>query len=127
MFREIKNKPLRYIVIFIYFIIILFCAIEVNFLGLFGYSPTVKDIKFPTLRIASEVYTADGKLIGRYYKENRTPVEYNKISRSVIDALVATEDVRFFKHSGVDIRSLISSTISTAKGIGAAGVQSHNS
>ncbi len=68
------------------------------------------------MRIASELYTADGKLIGRYYKENRTPVEYEKISKSVIDALVATEDVRFFQHSGVDVRSLVSSTISTATG-----------
>ena len=116
MFKEIKNKPLRYIVIFFYLNILFFCAIEINLFGLFGYSPTVKDIKFPNLRIASEVYTADGKLIGRYYKENRTPVEYNKISKSVINALVATEDIRFFKHSGVDLRSLVSSTVSTAKG-----------
>ena len=68
------------------------------------------------MRIASELYTADGKMIGRYYKENRTPVEYNKIAKSVIDALVATEDVRYFQHSGIDVRSLVSSTISTAQG-----------
>jgi len=68
------------------------------------------------MRIASELYTADGKLIGRYYKENRTPVNYDKISPQLINALVATEDVRFFKHSGVDVRSLISSTVSTATG-----------
>ncbi len=68
------------------------------------------------MRIASELYTSDGKLIGRYYKENRTPVEYDKIAKSVVDALVATEDVRFFQHTGIDVRSLISSTISTAQG-----------
>lgn len=68
------------------------------------------------MRIASELYTADGKMIGRYYKENRTPVEYDKIAPSVVDALIATEDVRFFKHSGVDFRSLISSLVSTASG-----------
>ena len=68
------------------------------------------------MRIASELYTADGKLIGRYYKENRTPVEYEKIAPSVVDALVATEDVRFFEHSGVDFRSLVSSLVSTASG-----------
>ena len=116
MFRRIKNQPLRYTVISIYFIILLFCAIEVNFLWLFGYSPTIKDIKNPNMSIASEVYTTDGKLIGKYYKENRTPVTYNKIAPSVIKALVATEDVRFFEHSGIDFRSVISSTISTAKG-----------
>ena len=68
------------------------------------------------MRIASELYTADGKLIGRYYKENRTPVEYEKIAPSVVDALIATEDVRFFQHSGVDFRSLVSSLVSTASG-----------
>ncbi|MEJ7692478.1 transglycosylase domain-containing protein [Daejeonella sp.] len=116
MFRRITNKPLRYSVITLYFIILFFCALELNFLWLFGYSPTIKDIKTPVLNIVSEVYTSDGKLIGKYYKENRTPVEYDSISPAVVDALVATEDVRFYKHAGVDFRSFISSIISTAKG-----------
>lgn len=116
MFKRIKNKPLRYFIIFLYFIVLFFLAIELNFLWLFGYSPTVKDIKTPAMNIVSELYTADGKLIGKYYKENRTPVEYDSISPAVIDALVATEDIRFFKHNGVDFRSIVSSTISTATG-----------
>ncbi len=116
MFRRIKSKPLRYSVIFLYFVILFFCAVELNFLKLFGYSPTIVDIKSPNMRIASELYTADGKLIGRYYKENRTPVEFDKIAPSVIDALIATEDVRFMQHSGIDFRSLLSSLISTASG-----------
>jgi penicillin-binding protein 1A len=56
--------------------------------------------------IASEVYTADSVLIGRYYIQNRTQVDYDKISPNIINALIATEDVRFFNHSGVDYRSL---------------------
>ena len=116
MFRRIKNKPLRYTVITTYSIMILLCAIQLNFLWLFGYSPTIQDIKMPNMHISSEVYTADGKLIGKYYKENRSPVLFSEISPSVIDALVATEDVRFFEHNGIDLHSLISSIISTAKG-----------
>lgn len=116
MFRRITNTPLRYTVIAIYFTILFFCALELNFLWLFGYSPTIKDIKTPVLNVVSELYTSDGKLIGKYYKENRTPVDYDSISPAVIDALVATEDVRFFNHSGVDFRSFISSMISTATG-----------
>lgn len=116
MFRKIKNKPLRYFVILVYFIILSFCAIELNFLWLFGYSPNIRDIKTPNMRLPSELYTADGKLIGRYYKENRTPVDYKDISPGVIDALIATEDVRFFEHSGIDIRSLVSSVFSTITG-----------
>lgn len=116
MFKEIKIKPLRYLIILLYFIIIFFCAIEVNFLWLFGYSPTIKDIQAPNMRIASELYTADSTLIGRYYKENRTPVEFKQITKGTINALVATEDARFFNHSGVDIRSLLSSMVSTVSG-----------
>src|SRR5690606_12626741 len=83
---------------------------------LFGYSPSKKDVKFPTLRVGSELYTADGKLIGRYFKENRTPVNFEEISPSAVDALVATEDVRFYSHMGIDFRSLLSSGLSTATG-----------
>lgn len=116
MFKEIKIKPLRYLIILLYFIIIFFCAIELNFLWLFGYSPTIKDIQAPNMRIASELYTADSVLIGRYYKENRTPIEFKQITQGTINALVATEDVRFFNHSGVDLRSLLSSMVSTVSG-----------
>lgn len=116
MFRRITNKPLRYTVILVYFVLLTFFAIELNFLGLFGYSPNIRDIKAPNMRLPSELYTADGKLIGRYYKENRTPVEFSKIAPSVINALIATEDVRFYKHSGVDIRSMMSSLVSTVSG-----------
>ncbi|EDM38195.1 bifunctional family GT51 b-glycosyltransferase/PBP transpeptidase, candidate murein polymerase, glycosyltransferase family protein [Pedobacter sp. BAL39] len=116
MFKEIRNKYIRYSTILLYFIILFFCALQLNFLWLFGYSPSVKDIKAPTLRVGSELYTADGKLIGRYFKENRTPVNFKDISPSVINALVATEDVRFYSHMGIDFRSLLSSGISTATG-----------
>lgn len=116
MFKEIRNKPLRYIVIALYLIVLFICAVEINFLGLFGYTPSKKDIKFPSLSIASEVYTADGKLIGRYYRENRTPVTFKEINPSIINALIATEDIRFFKHSGVDFYSIGSGLISTITG-----------
>src|SRR5258708_31630538 len=116
MFRRIKNRYLRYFVLFIYFVIIFFCSIELNFLWLFGYSPDMQDIKSPSLSLSSEVYYADGTLIGRYYKENRSPVEFKNISPYIINALVATEDVRFYKHHGVDFYSFFTSMLSTAKG-----------
>ncbi|MES2378185.1 MAG: transglycosylase domain-containing protein [Bacteroidota bacterium] len=116
MFRRIKNQYLRYFAIFIYAVIIFFCAIELNFLWLFGYSPDMHDIKNPSQSVGSQVYTADGKLIGEYYRENRSPVEYKEISPSLINALVATEDVRFYKHGGVDFYSFATSMLSTAKG-----------
>jgi len=116
MFRRIKNKYLRYFVIFIYFVIVFVCAIELNFLWLFGYTPDMQDIKTPSYSVASEVYTADGKLIGKYYHENRSPIAYKDLSPNLINALVATEDVRFYKHGGVDFYGFMTSMISTAKG-----------
>jgi penicillin-binding protein 1A len=116
MFRRIRNRFLRYFVIFIYFVIIFFCSIELNFLGLFGYAPDMQDIKSPVLSVGSEVYTADGKLIGQYYKENRSPIEFKEISPNLVNALVATEDARFYSHGGVDFYSFFTSVLSTAKG-----------
>lgn len=116
MFKEIRNRYIRYIVIGIYMIILLVCMVEVNFLWLFGYSPTAKDIRKPIQNIASEVYTADSVLIGRYFKEDRSPVPYDRISVDVVNALVATEDIRFFKHNGVDYLAIFSSIASAIQG-----------
>lgn len=116
MFKEIHNKALRYLAILFFLIVIFICSLELNFLGIFGYSPTKKDIKFPTLSLSSEVYTADGKLIGKYYKENRTPVNFKEIDSTIIQALIATEDVRFYNHNGVDFYSIGSGIVSTISG-----------
>ncbi len=116
MFRRIKNRFLRYFVIFIYFVILFFCAIELNFLWLFGYTPDMQAIKEPSLSLPSEVYYADGTLIGRFYREDRSPVEYKDISPNIINALVATEDVRFYNHHGIDLYGTFTSMLSTAKG-----------
>ncbi|MCR5821226.1 MAG: penicillin-binding protein [Bacteroidaceae bacterium] len=89
-------------------IILLFGAIDVNFLYLFGKSPGFDDIKNPTTNEASEIYSADSVLIGRYFNENRTPVEYEEISDKIIRTLVSTEDERFYQHHGIDFRGLIS-------------------
>jgi penicillin-binding protein 1A len=116
MFRRIKNRFLRSLAIFIYFVIIFFCAIELNFLGLFGHSPGMVEIRNPVMSVGSQVYTADGKLIGQYYREDRSPVEFKDISPNLINALVSTEDVRFYKHNGVDFYGFLTSMLSTAKG-----------
>ena len=122
MFKEIKNKYLRYFTILIFFIIIFFSALQLNFLWLFGYSPSYRDIKTPTLRVGSELYTSDGKLIGRYFKENRTPVSFSDIAPSVINALVATEDVRFYKHWGIDAQAVGRAVIGMGKDGGASTI-----
>lgn len=75
--------------------------------GKLGFMPTFEELENPNNRFASEVYFADGPIMNRYFeKENRKYIEYREIPQSVIDALIATEDVRFYDHSGVDVRGL---------------------
>ena len=72
--------------------------------GWIGYMPPIEDLQNPINRFATQIYSADGKLIGtwNYNRENRVMVDYTKIAPSLVKALVATEDVRFYDHSGID-------------------------
>ena len=76
--------------------------------GWIGYMPDIEDLQNPISRYASQVYSADGKLIGTYNmnRENRIHVDYNNLSPYLIKALVATEDERFYEHSGIDFIAL---------------------
>lgn len=73
--------------------------------GVFGQLPTYFDLQNIENNQASEIYSEDGVLLGKYYIENRTDAKLDEISPLVINALVATEDARFFEHSGIDIRA----------------------
>lgn len=84
-------------------------AVDINFLWLFGKSPGYfSGILDPQTSEASEIYSADGKLIGKFFNENRTPVKYEEVSPYFFDALISTEDVRFYKHFGIDPIGLFS-------------------
>jgi penicillin-binding protein 1A len=82
-------------------------AVSINFMNLFGRMPNLKTLENPKSELASEIYSADGVLLGKYFRENRTPVEYKDLPQNVIDALIATEDVRFEEHSGIDFKSIM--------------------
>ncbi|WP_018343164.1 penicillin-binding protein 1A [Cytophaga aurantiaca] len=70
----------------------------------FGPMPNLETLENPKTNLSSELYTADGVIIGKYYRENRTNISYEKISPNLINALIATEDIRFEKHSGIDLQ-----------------------
>ncbi|MCM1052030.1 MAG: penicillin-binding protein [Paenibacillus sp.] len=76
--------------------------------GVIGYMPPVEELKNPTDRFASVLYSADGKELGRYFSGtgNRVYADFDEVSQHVIDALISTEDVRFEEHSGIDMRGL---------------------
>ncbi|MBR0180713.1 MAG: transglycosylase domain-containing protein [Prevotella sp.] len=76
--------------------------------GWIGYMPPIEDLQNPINRFATQIYSSDGKLIGtwNYNRENRVMVDYTKLSPHLVHALVATEDARFYEHSGIDFYAL---------------------
>ncbi len=77
-------------------------------LGAFGEMPTFERLENPQTNLATEIISADGKTLGKFYlDDNRTPVAYEDLPQSLIDALVATEDARYYDHSGVDARGTL--------------------
>ncbi|MDX1902854.1 MAG: transglycosylase domain-containing protein [Thermonemataceae bacterium] len=88
------------------FIFLFIWAISIDFLGLFGGMPSLKALENPKSEQASELYTADGKLMGKYFTVDRQPIDFEEISPYVINALIATEDVRFEQHAGIDAKAI---------------------
>ena len=85
---------------FIYLIMV-----DINFLWLFGKSPSMSDVRNTHPAEASEIYSADGKLIGKFFSENRMPVTYQDVAPAFWDALIDTEDERFYHHHGIDYQA----------------------
>lgn len=95
---------------FFFLIFLIFCyiiAVEINFCNLFGYSPSIKELKNPEQCIASEVYAENGELLGKFFYENRTPISYEDLPPILIKTLIATEDTRFYQHHGIDFKALL--------------------
>lgn len=91
---------------------ILFFVLIAN--GKLGFMPSFEELENPKYILATEIYFEDGKILDKYFvSENRTFVDYESLPPHLIDALIATEDVRFYKHSGIDLRGLVR----VAKGI----------
>jgi len=88
-------------------LILVFTLFMLVRMGVFGEIPAYADLKKIKNNVATNIYSVDNKLLGRYYYQNRTNVSIEAVPEELINALVATEDVRFFKHKGIDIRSTV--------------------
>ena len=75
--------------------------------GVFGSLPDETSLENPEKNLATEIISSDGKTIGKFYKENRTPVLYDELPDHLVKALIATEDVRFYDHSGIDAKGTL--------------------
>jgi penicillin-binding protein 1A len=103
-----KNKIRLYLIYTVTgiaaFIFILFVFV---YIGIFGRIPSNVELKNIQNYLASEIYSSDNVLLGKYYIQNRTNVNYEDIPQYLIDALISTEDARFYKHNGIDKRSIL--------------------
>jgi len=89
---------------FVFFIVFLFWIISNGWLG---FMPSFIELENPKTNLATEIYSYDGELLGKYYIENRSISAFHELPENLTNALIATEDVRFYQHSGVDVRALL--------------------
>lgn len=110
--EEKKNNWKKYVIIFwslflagVAGVVLLFVLVAK---GTLGFMPTFEELENPPNILSSEIYSEDGNILDKYFiNENRAPVNYSNLPPHLIDALIATEDVRFFRHSGIDVRGLL--------------------
>ncbi len=97
-------------------LLLFFSIILITSFGWLGKLPDINELENPSTKLASEIYSEDGKIIGKIYsQEDRTNININDLPKYMIYALVATEDARFYKHSGIDFRSLFRAVIFLGK------------
>ncbi|WP_026932848.1 penicillin-binding protein 1A [Christiangramia echinicola] len=79
--------------------------------GAFGKMPSFDELENPETNLATEIFSSDGKTLGKYYSENRTPIKYEDLPDHLVQALVATEDERFYQHAGIDAKGTLRAAV----------------
>lgn len=102
--KDIKYYQKKFWKLFFYGLGVLALFFTLASWGFFGRMPSFEDLENPESNLATEVISSDGITIGKFYNENRTPIKYEDLPQSLVKALVATEDERFYEHSGIDAR-----------------------
>ncbi len=90
--------------------------------GLFGKMPSFEDLENPNSNLATEIISSDGVTLGKFYNENRTAIKYKDLPKSLVDALVSTEDERFYEHSGIDARRTFGAAVKLGSNGGASTI-----
>ena len=91
--------------------------------GTFGFMPDHTALENPRTNLATEVISSDGVTLGKfYYEDNRTPVSFNELPKHLVEALIATEDIRYFDHAGIDARGTLRALFKFGQGGGASTI-----
>jgi len=106
-----QKKFFNYVFKLWFFFIMVLAAVVLFFYGVanerFGKMPTFEELENPETNLASQIYSADGQMLGSYYIENRSNIHFQDLSPDLVNALLAIEDIRFTEHSGIDERALV--------------------
>ncbi len=101
-------------------------SVNYNPYNLFGDMPSLQDLEKPESELSSELYSSDNKLLGKYFRYNRSPIEFNDLSEKLITTLLVTEDIRYYDHSGIDLKGLVRASYGVFKNMltfGASGLE----
>ena len=109
--KDIKYYQKKFWKLFFYGLGVMALFFTLASWGFFGSMPSFEDLENPESNLATEIISSDGITIGKFYNENRTPIKYQDLPQSLVKALVATEDERFYKHSGIDARRTLGAVL----------------
>ena len=120
--KDIKYYSRKFWRIFFYTLGGLFLFFIFASWGLFGTMPSFEDLENPESNLATEIISSDGVVLGKFYNENRTAIKYKDLPKSLVDALVSTEDERFYEHSGIDARRTLGAALKLGSSGGASTI-----
>ena len=122
--KHIYRKPILFIWgIFFMGVLCLFFLFGGAAFGLFGPMPDLRQLENPRTNLASQIISSDGEILGKYYlKDNRTPISFDQLPMNMVEALIATEDERFYEHSGIDWRGTLRAFVYLGKRGGASTI-----
>lgn len=117
--KDIKHYRNKFWKLIFYSIGVVVLFFTLAYYGFFGSMPSFEDLENPDSNLATEIFSSDGVLLGKYYNENRMVIKYEDLPPHLVNALVATEDERFYEHSGIDAKRTIGATLKLGSNGGA--------
>ena len=122
--KGIYRKPILFVWgVFLIGVLCLFFLFGGAALGFFGPMPDLRQLENPRTNLASQIISSDGEILGKYYlKDNRTPISFEELPTNMVEALIATEDERFYEHSGIDWRGTLRAFVYMGKRGGASTI-----